>query len=253
MVRHHCDGCGYEWSTFPHPNLPGIHVARHVLSSGAYCTPLPMTVENNEYTRVCVLRRCGGIDGCATARLPVYDTDAAGNIVEMPEVDGKRIVLAAIWQQINSDTCALSLDGHCLMRYKCERGQTYCYPVPLHGKRANRIVASMFASYCVDIAIAARKAAYDVLPIREAFMAEVAAATAVGSARKAAEADATKDAAEAASNAASSAADAADVQASAGVARARAHAVSYDKFFLAASNEIEKLVAAWGTPIRGGQ
>jgi hypothetical protein len=149
-----------------------------------------------EYTKACLLRRCGQIEGCEDARLPVYDTDKKGNIIEM-HVDGVRLVLDSIWEQISHEKCAQFCAGHCLTRFKCEVKQSYCYPIPVSGKRPNKIVTVMFAWYCADVAENAAHAAY------------AAAYTAAYAAR--------------------------------------------DGFYLAASREIEKLVAAWGTPIKEGE
>ena len=167
-----------------------------------------MTTENENYVKACYLRRCGQIEGCKDARLPVYDTDAAGNVIEMQGVNGAKLVLDSIWEQISHERCAQFCGGYCLSRYKCAKGISYCYPVPVNGKRPNKIVAVMFAWYCVDVA-------------------EDAAAYAANAA----------NAAYAAARAAARAADA-------------ARAATRDGFYLAASHEIERLVAAWGTPIK---
>ena len=180
-----------------------------------------MTVENENYVHACYLRRCGQIEGCKDARLPVYDTDAEGNVIEMVGVDGAKLVLDSIWEQISHEKCAQFCAGHCLTRFNCDVKQTHCYPVPVAGKRPNKLVAVMFAWYCADVAenaYARSDAAY------AAYAAAAAAET------------------YAAANAAFAAAEGADA-----AYHAAYHAA--DAFYLDASREIEKLVAAWGTPI----
>jgi hypothetical protein len=192
----------------------------------------------SEYMKTCFLRRCGQIEGCKDARLPLYDTDAEGNIVEM-HVDGVRLVLDSIWEQISHEKCAQFCSWHCLTRFKCDVKQSYCYPIAVNGKRPNKLVAVMFAWYCVDVA---EDAAYAARAAADAAAADAAAAYAADAAADAAAADA------AAAYAARAAADAAAAYAAARAARA-----ARDAFYLAASREIEKLVAAWGTPIKEGE
>jgi len=186
-----------------------------------------MTVENENYVHACFLRRCGQIEGCKDARLPVYDTDAEGNVIEMVGVDGAKLVLDSIWEQISHEKCAQFCAGYCLSRFNCDVKQTYCYPVPVAGKRPNKLVAVMFAWYCADVA----ENAY----ARSAYAAAYAA-----------------DAAAAARYAARYAANAADAARYADAAYHAAYAAdaARDAFYLDASREIEKLVAAWGTPIK---
>jgi hypothetical protein len=177
----------------------------------------------SEYMKTCFLRRCGQIEGCKDARLPLYDTDAEGNIVEM-HVDGVRLVLDSIWEQISHEKCAQFCSWHCLTRFKCDVKQSYCYPIAVNGKRPNKLVAVMFAWYCVDVAEDAAHAA-----ARAAYAARAAADAAAAYAAHAA------------------------ARAAAAHAAARAARAARDAFYLAASREIEKLVAAWGTPIKEGE
>jgi len=197
----------------------------------------------------------------------VYDTDATGNIIEMQGVDGVKLVLDSIWEQISHERCAQFCGGYCLSRYKCAKGISYCYPVPVNGKRPNKIVAVMFTWYCVDVAEDAACAAADAAravcaAARAADAADAArAARAADAARAACAADAARaaytaaraaDAADAARAAytACAAARAADAACAAADAARAARAATRDGFYLAASHEIERLVAAWGTPIK---
>jgi hypothetical protein len=208
-----------------------------------------MITENQEYTKVCVLRRCGNIEGCEDARLPIFDTDEHGEIIDM-KIDGKSLMIDEIWHQISFDNCAQYVDGICLSRFRCRKAQTYCYPIPVIGKKPNRVVAVMFAWYCADRATDAADAAYAdaAAAYADAAYADAAAATAAAADAAAATAAA---ATAAAAYAAAAAAYAADADADAATAAAYADAATAavdarDRFYLDASREIEKLVESWG-------
>ena len=189
-----------------------------------------MTVENENYVHACFLRYCGQIEGCKDARLPVYDEhgkdevpitamlicDDEGNVVGEKPI---KSVLDAIWAQISKENCVQYCAGRCLTRLRCEVKQTHCYPVPVAGKLPNKLVAVMFAWYCADVA-------------------ENAAAA--SAARYASAAAAASDAADAASHAGYAA----------HAAHAACSAAARYQFYLADSQEIERLVNAWGTPIK---
>ena len=204
-------------------------------------------METEIYMPVCVLRRCGDIEGCKDARLPVYDEDGInevpiiaiyvcddeGNVVDEEHVTSMH---NCWWRQISKERCAQFCDGTCLTRYSCYLGQEYCYPIPVQGKLPNKIVAVFFAWWCVDQA--ENSAAY---AARTADAVIYAARTAIYAAR--------------AEDAAIYAARAADAAIYAARATDAADTASFivDEFYLAASLEIEKLVNAWGTPVKGDE
>jgi hypothetical protein len=86
MVRHHCDGCGYDWSTYPPSNVPVIHVPRHVLSGGAYCMPLPRA---KKATRETIPGGVSNPCGCSHAR-GKHQSDDGGFPGKCTECDCKQ-------------------------------------------------------------------------------------------------------------------------------------------------------------------
>jgi len=135
------------------------------------------------YTPVCVLRRCGQLEGPAECCAQIHEAGL------------DKLVLESILQHISRETCAQFYEGRCITRFSCRDVQSYCYPVPLAWKRPNRVVAVMFAWYCADVAEDAACAAKG-----------AARAAAYAAARAACAADAAADAAYAAERAAAYAA-----------------------------------------------
>ena len=160
------------------------------------------------YTDVCVLRRCGELEGPEECCLQIQQSGL------------KKIVLDYLWSAMPCARCACNTGERCLLlwhRTPVAPGTAYCYP-HLSSKRPTRVVIVMFALYCADRAAA-----------RAAAAARVAAYAAAARA----------DAADAARAAAAAWADAAH-------AAAAARAAARDRFYRDASAEIARLVQAYG-------
>jgi len=200
-----------------------------------------------EYINVCVLKRCGALVG---------PDECCEQIIKSGL---KQLVLDHLWTTIKKENCAQYCAGHCLSRKYCDKGNTYCYPIPLRKRRANRTVAVMFAYYCAERAAAYAADAADYAAAAAGYAASAADAAAEASAARAA-ADAAGRAAGRAAGAAASAASAAraagyaaDAAAYAAAAAAAADTAAYaayaaarEEFYRAAAEELIRLIDAWG-------
>jgi hypothetical protein len=83
MVRHHCDGCGYDWSTYPPSSVPVIHVPRHVLSGGAYCTQAAFIDDGNLLSKAEIERR---VDECDLVTIVHHPGVQLGEVLS--QIDG---------------------------------------------------------------------------------------------------------------------------------------------------------------------
>ena len=168
---------------------------------------------SDEYTKVCVLRRCGQLDGnpacCKRMKRNQYNIEYNDVINAFypvgDRIDLRRIVLDHLWTSIKKEDCAQFHMLRCVSRRFCNDEQSYCYPIPLRDKRVNRIVCVMFAYYCAD------------------------------------QAQNTADAA---------AADAAAADAATYAAARAAAAAAREKFYREASVELIRLIDAWGDTLQ---
>jgi hypothetical protein len=106
-------------------------------------------MENN-YTKACVLRRCGHVDECCpkcNVHENFYDDVTKQTLPSFVEL--MPIVLDHMWESIDHRHCALYIPS--FVNKRCillgDTGTTYCYPV-VSKKRPNRVVMSMFALFC---------------------------------------------------------------------------------------------------------
>ena len=171
-----------------------------------------------KYTDVCVLRRCGQLDGnpacCKRMNRGQYNieyNDVINAFYPVGDpIDMRNIVLNHLWTSIKEENCAQFYKGWCVSRRNCNDEQSYCYPIPLREKRINRTVVVMFAYYCADKAESSAAAA-------------AAAATYADAAAAATYADA------------------------AAAATYAAAATAREKFYREASVELIRLIDAWGS------